>query len=68
MMTEAQFHWCGRSRSQHLVNAQATIVGCMKLIARARDGEEVDDNIRCANAWLRIAADELDGLLKARKD
>ena len=66
--TELQFHWCGRSRPQHLVNAQATIVGCIKLIERAREGVEADDNVRCASMWLRIAADELDGLLKDSKE
>jgi hypothetical protein len=64
---EVVFEGRERTRAQHFLNVQATIIGVHKLVERARTGVEVDDNISCAKMWLRIAADELDVLLKGRK-
>ena len=65
---EVSFEGRERTPAQHLLNVQATIIGVHKLVERARTGVEVDDNISCAKMWLRIAADELDGLLKDSKE
>jgi len=65
---EVSFERRYRSRDQHLATVQGTALGVLKLVQRAREGEEVDGNVRCASMWLRIAADELDELLKDSKD
>ncbi|WP_158935062.1 hypothetical protein [Burkholderia sp. S171] len=65
---EVSFEGRYRSRDRRLASVQGTALGVLKLIQRAREFEEVDDNIRCAAYWLRLAATELDELLKARKD
>jgi hypothetical protein len=62
--TEVTFLSRERTPAQRLTNVQGTILGVSKLIERARDGVEVNENVRCAAYWLRLAAGELDELLK----
>lgn len=70
MSDEAVFQGRDRNGPEHLANVQATIIGAHKLMERARTGDpaEADGNVRCAAYWLRLAADELEALLKDRKD
>ena len=65
-VTEAVFHGRYRTRAQHLTNVQGTLLGVIKLVERAREGEEADANIGCAAYWLEIAATELRALLPAK--
>ncbi|CAE6944054.1 hypothetical protein R75471_05520 [Paraburkholderia domus] len=71
-MTEHEVTFLGRerTRAEHLANVQATIIGAHKLIERARVGEgsESDSSVSCAAFWLKLAADELEALLKHPKD
>ncbi|MGX7001946.1 hypothetical protein [Caballeronia sp. KNU42] len=67
IVTEATFEGRYRSRDQHLANVQGTALGVLKLVQRAREGEEADANISCAAYWLESAAAELRALLKERR-
>ena len=62
---EVSFERRYRSRDQHLLTVQGTLVGCLKLTERARAGDpaESNDNISCAAMWLESAAAELRALL-----
>lgn len=58
-----------RTRAEHLASALATVIGSAKLITRAQHGDpsESNGNARCAASWLKVAAAELEALLKDRK-
>ncbi|MGX7850922.1 hypothetical protein [Pseudomonas aeruginosa] len=65
-MTEAIFRGRSMTRAQHLTNVQGSLLGVVKLVERAREGEEADANISCAAYWLESAAADLRALLKDR--
>ncbi|NPT36332.1 hypothetical protein [Paraburkholderia xenovorans] len=51
-----------RTTKDRLDFAEGALVGALKLLARARRGEDTRSNCRCIAQWLRAAAQQMDEL------
>jgi hypothetical protein len=58
------------TRDERLRAAQATLLGCARLLERAREGEgsTSDSNVSCAVSWLTSVTADLRAVLAEVKD
>ncbi|NYH13553.1 hypothetical protein [Paraburkholderia bryophila] len=71
-MNETEVTFLGREKSSAMryQSALATVIASAKLIERARSGDpsQAIGNARCAAMWLRVAATELEEVVKRQSE
>lgn len=64
---ELTFEGRDASAKERLDFAEGTLIGALKLLARARRGEDTRGNCRCIAQWLRAVAQQMDELAEKRE-